>query len=235
MPRAVNTTTWVLIGSYLTVLIVLALTLPLGEADLLGSPFASVFELAGIKSGALIVNIIVLTSALSSGNYFVYASTRYLWSMSQYGQAPKFLSKVNKRKVPFAALVLCMIFAAFSIVASFVAEDTVYLFLMCLIGSANVLWYGTICTCQFLFRRRYVRDGGDVKDLPYKTPLFPLVPVLGVLLYLGVFVGMIMDPTQTMSLAVSVPAYIILFVGYTIYEKVRKNKNADGKENETAN
>jgi len=219
IPRAVTTTTWVLIGSYVVSLVILSLLLPYNEADLLGSPFAYVFKLAGFESAELVINIIVLTSALTSGNYFVYGCTRYLWSLAKYEQAPKALSKLDKRKVPMNSLIVTMCFAALSIVASFVAEDTVYLFLICMIGGANVLIYGTICVCQYRFRKRFTAGGGKLEELKYKTPLFPFVPIFGVIAYVLILVGMAMDPTQTLALAISIPTYIILYFGYRFYEK----------------
>ncbi|MDR0552139.1 MAG: amino acid permease [Spirochaetaceae bacterium] len=228
--RAVTSTAWVLLGSYLITLLVLSLTLPYTSANLLGSPFAYVFGQAGIKSAELIVNIIVLTSALTSGNYFVYTCTRYLWSMAKFAQAPKILQKVDRRKVPLAALFFTMIFAALAIVAAIVAEDTVYFFLLSLIAGANIMIYGGTCLCQFLFRRKFLRDGGDVKTLHYRTPLFPFVPIAGIVTYLLVLVGMMIDPTQRASLVISVVFYLALYLGYHFYRQKHPEQSKYGEQ-----
>ncbi|MDR1953591.1 MAG: amino acid permease [Clostridiales Family XIII bacterium] len=227
MPKAVHATTWILIGCYLVAIVILSMILPYGQADLLGSPFAYVFKDAGIAGAELIVNIIILTSALSSGNYFVYACSRYLWSLAKYNQAPKVLAKVNKRKVPMPALIVTMAFAALSIVCSFVAEDTVYLFLMHIIGGSNIFIYSIVCIAQIRFRRQYLAGGGKLEDLGYKTPLFPLVPILGILAYFLVLVGTVSDPSQRVSIFICVPAYVLIYIGFYIYTKKKSTKAAN--------
>lgn len=223
IPKVINLTSWSLIISYSISLIILAAVLPWRNADLLGSPFAYVFKLAGFKSAELIVNIIVLTSALSSANYFVYGCTRTLWSLGKYGQAPKFLAKVTKNKVPMNSLIVTMVFAALSIVASFVAADTVYLFLISIVGAGNIFIYGLDCICQYRFRKRYIGNGGKLEDLNFRTPLFPLVPILGVAAYGFVFVGMCLDVSQRMSLILSVIVYTSIYFIYNAHLKKADN------------
>jgi len=147
--------------------------MPWRTASLNSSPFADVFKMAGFQSGALVVNVFVLTSALSSGNAFLYVTTRSLWSMANVGQVPKFLAKLNSKKVPINALIATMIFASLTVVSAFVAKDTVYLFLQSLIGIANVLTYSLYAICLFVFRKVYLGGGGQLKDLKFRTPWYP--------------------------------------------------------------
>lgn len=219
IPKAVNSTIFILIGTYVVIMMVLIALLPWTEADLEGSPFAYVFELAGIKSAAIIVNIIVLTSALSSGNYFVYGATRYLWSIAKYGQAPKFLAKVDKRGVPINALIASMIFAMFAIVANFVAASTVYLFLMILISSSNVIIDGCVCLSHIGFRRRYMAEGGNLNDLKYKSPLFPLFPVMGLVVYAAILIMSLVDKAQTFSIIFSLLICVVMYISFSFYCK----------------
>jgi len=77
-------------------------------------------------------------ASVTSGNYFVYGCSRYLWSLSKFNQAPKFCSKTNKNGVPIYALGISMAFALLGVVSQFIAEDTVYLFLIYLIGGLTI-------------------------------------------------------------------------------------------------
>jgi amino acid permease len=224
VPKAVHATTWILIACYMGSIMVLVALFPWNQADLLGSPFAEVFKNAGIRSAELIVNIIILTSALSSGNYFTYACTRYLWSMSKYDQAPKVFSKVNQRKVPMNSLILTMCFAALSVVASFVAEDTVYLFLMTIIAGSNIFVYSIVCICQMVFRKRYLASGGDLNDLNYRAPLFPLVPILGIAMYALVLICTIFDEAQRSSILTCFGVYVIIYIFSYFFTKNKRDK-----------
>ena len=223
LPRAIHATIWGLIISYMASLIVLIAVLPWRSADLAGSPFAYVFKLAGIQSAELIINIVVLTSALSSANAFIYSSTRSLWSMGNYNQAPKFVSKVNKNKVPMNALIFTMIFAVCAVVSSIVAPGTVYLFLTSIIGISNIFIYILYAVCLFLFRKKYTENGGKISELKFKTPLYPITPIVLIVLCLTVFLGMFFDPTQKLALILGVPTYAAFYIGSTIYNKSKKS------------
>lgn len=88
-----------------------------------------------------------------------------------------------------------MIFAAFALVTSYVAADTVYLFLIAVVGSSNIYSYGLDCICEYIFRKKYVAAGNKVKDLKYRVRWFPFVPIAGTVLYFLMLVGMGFDPT----------------------------------------
>ena len=227
IPKAVNATVFLLIAAYIVSMIVLIALLPWEQADLQGCPFAYVFKHAGIGGAELIVNVIVLTSALTSGNYFVYGCTRYLWSLAKFNQAPQFCAKTDKRGVPMNALILTMIFAALSIVSSFVAEDTVYLFLIYLIGGGNIFMYSTICICQYRFRHQYIAEGGKIEDLRYKVNAFPLVPILGVLAYVGMLIGTLLDPTEAIAIYICAPSYLVIYLAFHFYTKKKNVKAAN--------
>ena len=89
--------------------------------------------------------------------------------MSKYKQAPKFFEKTAKNGVPIRALVISMIFSMVGIISQFVAEDTVYLFIVYFIGGGNIFMYSVICICQYRFRKRFIAEGGNLNDLNYKV------------------------------------------------------------------
>ena len=53
---------------------------------------------------ATILNIVVLTAALSVYNSCVYANSRMLFGLASQGDAPRQLLKVSRRGVPLTAL-----------------------------------------------------------------------------------------------------------------------------------
>ncbi len=224
MPKAINAVIWSLIISYMICFIVLLAILPWQDADLAGSPFAYVFRQAGIKSAELIVNIVVLTSALSSANAFIFSSTRSLWSMGNYGQAPKFVTSVNEKKTPMNALIVTMVFAMLAVIASIVSPDVVYLFLTSLIGISNMFIYVLYGVCLLLFRKKLKEDNIGLDTLKYKSPLFPITPVFLIAICAIVFIGMFFDPTQKTALISGVPTYLLIFIGSTLYYKNKSRR-----------
>lgn len=219
LPKAINSTIFGMAIIYIVSMIILAAVLPSTKADLNGSPFVYVFKNAGFKYAEIIISLVVVTSALSSANSFLYSCTRTLWSLGKHNQAPGFLGKLNKKKIPVNALIISLIFSLVAIVSSFIAADTVYLFLISSIGAANMFLYALDCLCQYRFRKHYLKSGHDVKDLKYKTPLFPLLPIMGIILYSALVIGMAFQPTQRIALYTGLPLYAIIFLGYKIYER----------------
>ncbi len=219
MPKMINLTIVILVGATVLSIAIVAALLPWEEASVLGSPFVYAFRNAGLNGAALIVNILVLSSALSSGNYFVYACARYLWSMAKFGQAPKFCAKTSKKGVPVIALTISMLFALVGIISEFVAEDTVYLFLVYFIGGGNIFLYTIICICQYRFRKRYLAEGGKLADLNYKVISYPLVPILGVIAFMIMLVVTLMDPSEAVAIYVCAPCYLAIYIFSRIYVK----------------
>ena len=185
------------------------------------------YKRQGLNSAALIVNIIVLSSALTSGNYFTYACARYLWSMAKFDQAPKICAKTSKKGVPVIALCVSMAFALIGILSEFFAADTVYLVIIWYIGGANIFMYSVICICQYRFRKRYIAEGGKVEDLPYRVPAYPLVPIAGVIAFGIMLIVTIMDPGERVAMAFCAVCYIITYVIAHFYTKKHNVKAAN--------
>ena len=63
----------------------------------------------------------------------------------------------------------------------------------------------SIVASQFFHRRAFVRAGGDVSTLPYRTPLFPLVPIVAFVLLLISVIAIAFDPNQIAALYFGLP------------------------------
>ncbi|WP_406541478.1 amino acid permease [Clostridium ljungdahlii] len=227
MPKAIRGFIILITLCYVTCIFLIGCVLPWRQANLAGSPFAYMFKSAGITSASLLVNIIVVTSALSSANSFLYASIRTLWSLAKHNQAPKILAKTNKKKVPIYALIISLSFASFAIISSFIAADTVYLFLISLLASIDIFIYTIDCICQMCFRKNFMLEGNKVEDLKYKTPFYPITPIVAIILYVVVIIAMIIDPTERMAIYTGVPTALILYIGYVLFSNKNKKRNIE--------
>lgn len=68
------------------------------------------------------------------------------------------------------------------------------------------------------------KDNISVDTLKYKTPLYPLIPILLIILSAVVFVGMFFDPTQKSALIAGIPTYSLIFLGAHVYYKNKGKK-----------
>jgi len=196
VPRAIKGVTFRIVLFYVFAIAVLAAILPWQKAGLDESPFATVFGMAGIPYAADIMTFVVITSALSAGNSALYGCSRLLWSLSKEGMAPAWLGKLNRFGVPLNGVIFTVALAGLSLLTSVYAADTVYLWLMSSTGMTGVLIWMIIAVCQYNFRKQYLAQGGKLEDLAFRTPLYPIVPILAFVCNGFVLLSLVVDPSQ---------------------------------------
>lgn len=218
IPRSVHGTAVRTLVFYVVSIAVVVGIIPWESAGVKDSPFADVFMAAGISWGRVLMDLVVLTSALSCGNSWIYSSIRILWAMAREGMAPKSLGKLSKNAVPINALYATALVAALALLTSVISADKVYVWLLSLCGLAGVIDWMGICASQYFFRRQYIKSGGNVKNLKYRTPLYPLVPIAGFLLNLGIMISLAFVPDQRMALYLGIPfaAGLVLYYRYVV-------------------
>lgn len=200
IPKAIKTIVFRVLIFYVLAIVIVSALVPWQEASVLSSPFVSALDIIGVPYAADIMNFIILTAILSVGNTGLFACTRLLWSLSNDNMAPKALGKLNKRGVPFNALLVTLGFSLISLMTNVISEETLFVILMSVSGIGGALTWVVIALSQYRFRKQYVREGGKVKDLAYAVPLFPLIPIACIVINFIVFVYMAFDPTQRSSL-----------------------------------
>jgi len=108
IPHAMRNIVWRLILFYVLAITIMVAMVPWNQASssstVSGSPFVTAFIAAHIPFAAAIMNVVVLTAALSSVNTNLYLSTRMLFSLGRDGYGPNWLGKVSRNGVPHRAL-----------------------------------------------------------------------------------------------------------------------------------
>jgi arginine/ornithine permease len=224
IPKAINNTAWRILIFFILSIFVLAGLFPWQKAGLVESPFVVVFDKIGIPYAADIVNFVIITAVLSVANSGLYATSRMLWSMSAQGMINPMFGKLNKKGVPINALIASMIVGCLSLLSGIYAEDTVYLWLLSIAGFGAVFVWASIALSNFLARRDFLKKGGDVKDLKFKTPLYPIVPLLALFMNVIVMVSLAFIPDQRMALYCGVPFLIWCALYYRFVAKHRMEK-----------
>jgi amino acid transporter len=133
---------------------VILLSVPFNEPRLLGgtgnaasSPWVIAIEKAGlvwlqllafdrtpadnvypssIKTLPHIINAVILTSAWSAGNTYVFTSSRTLYGLALQGHAPKFFTRISKQGVPWTCVVAVWLVSLLSFLSEFGRGSFVY-------------------------------------------------------------------------------------------------------------
>jgi GABA permease len=129
------------------------------------SSFALALQRIGIPGAATIMNVIVLTAVLSCLNSGVYVTARVLFAMADKGDAPRWLTEVNKRQVPARAILLGSAFGFIVMALNWIAPEKLFTFLLNSCGALMVFTYFFVALAHFRFpySNPALRDAGGAK------------------------------------------------------------------------
>lgn len=214
IPRAIRNIIVRILVFYVLATFVLSSIVPWETAGLLESPFITVFDMVGIPYSADIMNFVILIAILSVGNTGLYACARLLFSLSKSGQAPRSFGKLNKYGVPMNALIFTLLFSLVSLLTSVMAAETLFVLLLAMSGVGGIVTWIAIAVAQYRFRKEYIAEGGKVKDLKFRVPFFPAVPIICILMCVGIVVFTAFDPTQRVSLFIGFGFVALCYIFY---------------------
>ncbi|AIQ15116.1 amino acid permease [Paenibacillus durus] len=224
IPKTIHTTLIRLIIFFIGSITVISALIPWKEAGVDQSPFVLVFNSIGIPYAGTIMNFVVLTAILSCANSGLYAATRMLWSLSNEKMISGVFGKVNKKGVPMPALILTTLGGVLSLISSVMPAQKVYIILVSISGLAVVIVWMGIAASQFMFRRAYLKEGHDVNDLKFKTPLYPVVPIAAFILCFLSCVLIGFDPAQRAALFYTIPFVALCYICYYAKQSIQKKK-----------
>ncbi|TPR06450.1 hypothetical protein CAN33_0021475 [Aspergillus niger] len=75
------------------------------------SPWVIAIKRAGIHGLDSVVNAVIITSAWSSANSYLYMSSRTLYSLARAGSAPKIFTRCTRHGVPYYAVLCSSLFS----------------------------------------------------------------------------------------------------------------------------
>ncbi|SAK44416.1 amino acid permease [Caballeronia ptereochthonis] len=154
IPRATNQVIYRILIFYVGALGVLLSLYPWDKVAAGGCPFVLIFREMNSTLVANVLNVIVLTAALSVYNSGVYANSRMLYGLAQQGNAPRALLRVNERGIPLTALAVSALVTAACVVINYMIPGRAFGLLMGLAVSALVINWAMISIIHLGFRRQ---------------------------------------------------------------------------------
>jgi GABA permease len=119
------------------------------------SPFATSLRFMGYGRADVIMNAVVLVAVLSCLNSGLYVTSRALFGLARYGDAPQWLVQVNSRKVPARAIVVASLFSYGALAAERLSPDHVFSFLLNSSGVTMMLLYLLVSAAQLRLRAQF--------------------------------------------------------------------------------
>jgi len=229
IPRSMRTIVYRLILFYvLAIAIMLAMTpwnLVSPGTGITGSPFVSAFSAVGIPYVPSIMNLVVITAALSSSNTDLYLATRMLFSLSRSQHAPEWFGRLSKSGVPRHALAVSTGGMVAAILLAIYAPAKAFLLLYGTAVAGMLFVWMVILVTHLAFRRTIGPD--RIARLPLHLRFFPYSTWLGII----ALVGITASTFFVEGLQYSVPAFLSLLLLISLaYWRVRNQSSKSNLE-----
>ncbi|THW84157.1 amino acid permease [Aureobasidium pullulans] len=193
------------------------------------SPYVVAMDRLRISVLPHIVNAMVLASAFSAGNSYVYCASRSLYGLALEGKAPKILTRTTRRGVPIycTIVVLCIALLAFLQVSSNAA--TVLKWFINLVTASQLINYAVMCMTFICWKRACDAQGFDRNSLPFKGWGQPYLAWYGfvgctVMAFVGgytVFLPGKWDVPTFIFSYFMIGLFPVLFVGWKLIKKTK--------------
>jgi L-asparagine transporter-like permease len=213
VPRAIRGVTIRLILFYVLSITVMLTMTPWDRmgSGITGSPFVLAFAKAGVPYAAKIMNVVVISAALSSANTNLYLTTRILFSLSQDGYAPKRIGALGTNGVPYFALALSTSGMVAAIVLAIFAPGRAFLLLYG-VAVAGMFFVWTIILIAHLSFRNAIGMVG-ISQLPIRLRCAPLSQIAALIALAGILLGTF----YVDGLRYSVPSFFLFLSAITAF------------------
>jgi L-asparagine transporter-like permease len=214
IPRAMRTIVFRLILFYILALFVTLCMSPWNSSGsgLTGSPFVRAFAGAGIPFAAGIMNLVVITAALSSANANLYLSTRMLFSLGRGGYAPGWLGRLSSHGVPRQALMVSTVGMAAAVLLAVYAPKNAFLLLYGTAVSGMFFVWVVILLSHLRFRAAL--GPARVAQLPLRLPLHPFPTMFAIVVVVAIALTTFWVDGLQYTLPTFAPMLGIISIGY---------------------
>jgi amino acid transporter, AAT family len=219
IPRAMRTIVFRLVIFYvLAISIMLAMT-PWNQtgSDLTGSPFVRALSIARVPFAAGIMNLVVITAALSSANTNLYLTTRMLFSLARGRYAPRWLGHLSQNGVPRRALAVSTAGMIAAILLAIYAPSRAFLMLYGVAVAGMFFVWIVILLTHIAFRRALGPE--RVAQLPMRLRFFPYSSILGVAALLGIAASTFYVDGLQYSVPAFAPFLLLISLAYWIVRR----------------
>lgn len=218
IPKAVNQVVYRILLFYIGSLVVLLALYPWVDVKANSSPFVMIFHEMDSNIVASALNFIILVASLSVFNSGVYSNSRMLFGLSVQGNAPAFLTRVNKRGVPVNSLFLSAAITSLVILVNYLLPQEAFGLLMALVVATLLLNWMMICLAHLKFRAAMRRKG---RDTQFKALFYPASDYLCIA-FLLMILGLMCTMESMRTSAILLPVWIVfLFVAFKVMRRAK--------------
>ncbi|ODN72876.1 hypothetical protein, variant 1 [Cryptococcus amylolentus CBS 6039] len=173
LPKAFKSTIYRIIAFYVGGALFVGINAPYNDDNLLNassktarSPYVINMNRLGIPVLPDILTAGILLSLFSSGSSMAFAASRTLYGLGLQGQAPKFVTKVNKHGLPYICVLITLALSCLSYLAVSNGTNTVLTWLINLTTATQLITWMVVAASYLRFRAGLVAQGIGLDFLP---------------------------------------------------------------------
>ncbi|NMY03986.1 amino acid permease [Pseudomonas sp. WS 5059] len=217
IPKAINAVPLRILLFYVLTLFVLMAIYPWPQIGSQGSPFVQIFSNLGIGSAATILNIVVISAAVSAINSDIFGAGRMMYGLAQQGQAPKGFAQLSRHGVPWMTVVVMGAALLGGVVLNYLIPENVFLVIASIATFATVWVWLMILVTQVAMRRSMTRE--QIAELKFPVPFWPYAPAAAIVFMLFIFGVLGYFPDTQAALLVGAVWIVLLVLAYLLWVK----------------
>lgn len=217
LPRAINTVPVRILLFYVLTLFVLMAIYPWNSIGQNGSPFVEIFSSLGISSAANILNLVVITAAISAINSDIYGAGRMMYGLAQEGLAPKCFSRLTRNGVPWMTILVMAIALLCGVVLNYLIPKNVFLIIASIATFATVWVWLMILISQVAMRRSMSKE--NVARLTFPVPFWPVAPILTILFMAFIIAVLGYFPDTRIAMYVGLAWVILMTLAWWVWAR----------------
>ena len=181
LPKAAKRYFYRLVFFYIGSVLAIGIICPFNDARLTSggvgaksSAFVVGIADAGISGLGSVINAIIITSAWSSGNSFLYMSSRSLYSLAIAGNVPKLFTKCTAQGVPYMAVLASALFSPLAYLNCANSGSVVFAWFVNLTNTSGFISWICCSIVYIRFRRAVSAQNLPRDELPYRSKVQPV-------------------------------------------------------------
>ncbi|RMX85328.1 hypothetical protein D0869_03908 [Hortaea werneckii] len=202
------------------------------EPGAAASPYVVAMNRLRIRVLPSIVNALVLASAFSAGNSYVYCASRSLFGLALEGKAPKVLTRTNRQGVPYYCVLVVLLICLLAFLQVSNGSATVLAWFVNLVTASQLINFAVMCGTFLCWMKACKAQGLDRDALPYKSRFQPFAAWYGligctIMAFVGGYPVFLPGSWDTPSFIFSyfmIALCPILFVGWKVIKRTRLRK-----------
>ncbi|MEM5346141.1 amino acid permease [Paraburkholderia azotifigens] len=219
LPRAINAVPLRVLFFYVLSLACIISVSSWAEIAANKSPFVQLFLLAGFPAAAGIINLVVISSAMSAANSGVFATSRMLYGLAANEQGSKYFMKLSRSSVPVRGLLFscaCML-AGLSVLHFMPEVMGAFTILTTVSAILYIFVWGMILIAYLRYRSR---DPHLHHQSTFRMPGGRLMAWTSLAFFAFMIYLLLLERDTAQALSV-MPAW---FIGLTIMYRLRREK-----------